>query len=58
MRRRRRAPNGDSLARALLHGRAEGILKRLLGQIKITQEANQRGKDAARFGAIDRFDFG
>lgn len=45
-----------SLHRPLLERRRERILQRLLGEIEIAEETDQRGEDAAGLGAIDRLD--
>jgi hypothetical protein len=39
--------------RPLLHCRSEGIVEGILGQVEIAQQANQCGKYAPRFGAIN-----
>jgi hypothetical protein len=33
-------------------------VQRLLGQIEVAEEANERGQDAARVGSINRLDLG
>ena len=45
---------GDSIERPLLERRAERVVQRFLGDIEIAEQADQRGENAARFGAIDR----
>jgi hypothetical protein len=59
------SPRGDeprsrvrrrALDRPALHRRRERILQRLLGEIEIAEEANEGGKDATGFGAVDRLD--
>jgi hypothetical protein len=47
----RRAFYGPALDR-----RRERILKRFLGEIEVTEEANQGGENAAGFRAVDRLD--
>jgi hypothetical protein len=37
----------------LLQGCPEGVVQCLLGDIEVAKQADQRGKDAARFGAVD-----
>ena len=44
----------DAVARPLLERRAESIVQRLLGEIEVAEQPDQRGEDAARFGTIDR----
>ena len=46
----------DPVPRPLLDGRREGVLQRLLGEVEVAEEADQRGKDAPRFGAVDGVD--
>ena len=38
---------GDTIPRPALHGRREGIVQRLLGEIEVAEEADQRREDAA-----------
>ena len=47
---------GHAVARPLLDGGREGLVKRLLGQIEVAEEADQGGEDAARLGAVDGLD--
>ena len=47
-----------SVARPLRHGRDEGLLHRLLRQIEIAQQADQRSADAAGVAAIEGVDVG
>ena len=42
---------GPSLGR-----RGERVVQRLLGEIEVAEQADQRGEHAARVGAVDRFD--
>ena len=42
-----------AVARPLLERRAEGVVQRLLGEVEVAEQPDQRGEDAARFGAID-----
>ena len=44
---------GHAVARPLLDGGGERVVQRLLGEIEIAEQADQRGEDAARLGAID-----
>ena len=45
-----------TLDRPTLERRRERILKRLLGEIEVAEQADQGGQDAAGFGAVDRLD--
>jgi len=45
-----------ALYRPALDCRRERILKRLLGEIEVAEEADQRGENAAGFRAVDRLD--
>ena len=36
--------------------RGEGVVQRLLGEVEVAEQADQRGEDAARLGAVDRID--
>jgi len=47
---------GHALGRPALHRRREGFLQRLLGEIEIAEQADQRREDPARLGAVDRLD--
>lgn len=38
---------------AIVSGRREGILQGILGEIKVAQQADERGEDPARLGTID-----
>src|SRR5207245_1198409 len=49
---RARAPR-DTVAWPALHRRRERVMQRLLGQVKIAEQADQRGEDAARVGTVD-----
>src|SRR5262245_20063218 len=40
--------------RPLLDRGREGLVQRLLGELEAAEEADQRGEDAARLGAVDR----
>jgi hypothetical protein len=40
----------------LLERCAEGVVQRLLGEVEVTKQPDQRGEYAARFGTIDRID--
>lgn len=46
----------DALGRPLLHRGDEGVVQRFLGDIEITEQANQGGEHPPGFGAIDRLD--
>jgi hypothetical protein len=43
----------DAVARPLLERRPESIVQRLLGEIEVAQQPDQRGEDSSRFGPID-----
>jgi hypothetical protein len=43
----------NAVARPLLECRPESNVQRLLGEIEVAQQPDQRGEDASRFGAID-----
>ena len=43
----------NALQRPLLECSGKGFLRRLLGQIKIAEEANQSGEDPSRLLAVD-----
>ena len=43
----------DAVARPLLERRAESVVQRLLGEVEVAEQPDQRGEYAARFGAID-----
>ena len=45
-----------ALARPLLDRRGERVVQRLLGEVEVAEQADQRGEDAARLGAVDRLD--
>ena len=47
---------GHAVARPLLDRGREGVVQRLLGQVEVAEEADQRGEDAARLGAVDGLD--
>ena len=36
--------------------RGEGVVQRLLGEVEVAEQADQRGEDAARLGAVDGVD--
>ena len=42
-----------TIPRPTLYRLCEGIVQRLLGGVKVAEQANQGGKDLARFGAVD-----
>ena len=44
---------GHALRRPALHRRRERLLQRLLGQIEVAEQADERGQDAAGFGAVE-----
>ena len=44
---------GHAVARPLLERGAEGVVQRLLGEVEVAEQADQRGEDAARLGAVD-----
>jgi hypothetical protein len=44
----------NSCVRPVLHRRSKCIMHRLLGQIEIAEETDERRENAARIGAIDR----
>src|SRR5207253_3064658 len=44
---------GDAIARPLLGGRCERIVKSFFGQVEVAEQADERGEDAAGFGAVD-----
>src|SRR5262245_28210538 len=43
----------NPIARPLLEGRSERLLQRLLGEVEITEQTNQRRQDATRLAAIN-----
>src|SRR5882762_9511063 len=43
-----------AVARPLLERGPERVVQRLLGAIEVAEQADQRGQDAARLGAVDR----
>src|SRR4029077_4463811 len=45
---------GNTVSRPLLQRRPEGVMQRVLREIEVTEETDQRRKDTARFGPIDR----
>ena len=45
-----------AIARPLLERRTERVGQRLFGEIEVAEQANQRGEDAPRFGAVHRLD--
>ena len=47
---------GHAVARPLLDRRREGVVQRLLGEVEVAEQADQRGEDAARLGAVDGVD--
>src|SRR5689334_4718175 len=49
---------GDSGLAPLVHGGRESFLRALFGQVKVANEPNQRGYDAAPVGAVDGFNGG
>lgn len=42
-----------AVARPLLQRRTKGIVQRFLGQIEVAEQADQRGENATRLGAVD-----
>ena len=44
---------GDAVARPLLERRSESVVQRLLGEVEVAEQPDQRGEYAARFGTID-----
>jgi len=40
----------------LLEGGAERLVQRLLGEVEVPEQADQRGEDMARFRSIDGVD--
>ena len=42
-----------AVARPLLERRPESVVQRLLGEVEVAEQADQRREDAPRFGAID-----
>ena len=42
-----------AVARPLLDRRGEGVVQRLLGEVEVAEQADERGEHAARFGAVD-----
>ena len=44
---------GHAVARPALDGRGERVVQRLLGEVEVAEQADQRGEDAARLGAVD-----
>ena len=44
---------GDPVARPLFQRGPEGLVQRLLGEVEVTDQADERGEDPARFGAVD-----
>ena len=45
---------GHAVPRPLLHGRGEGVVQRLLGEIEVAEEADERRENAAGLGSVDR----
>ncbi len=43
----------DAVARPLLERRSESVVQRLLGEVEVAEQTDQRGEHAARFGTID-----
>ncbi len=43
----------DAVARPLLERCPESIVQRLLGEIEVAEQPDQRGEDPSRFGTID-----
>ena len=43
----------DAVARPLLERRGERVVQRLLGEIEVAEEADERGEHAPRLGAVD-----
>ena len=37
----------------LFYSRSEGIVQRLLGEVKVTEQTDEGGEDPARLGAVD-----
>ena len=48
-----RGLSGTPSCGQLLHRGRERVVKRLLGEVEVAEQANQRGEDAARVGAVD-----
>ena len=44
---------GHAIARPLLERGAESVVQRLFGEVEVAEQADQRGEDAARLGAVD-----
>ena len=49
---------GHALARPLLERRAKRFGHRFFGELKVAEQAHQRGEHAARFRPVDGFDVG
>jgi hypothetical protein len=47
---------GHARLRPLLQRCRDGVVQRLLGEVEITEEADERREDAARLGPVDCFD--
>ena len=47
---------GHAVARPLLERGRERVVQRLLGEVEVAEQADQRGEHAARLGAIDLVD--
>ncbi len=47
---------GHAVCRPFLEGRAECVLHRVFGELKVAEQSDQRGEDAPRVGAVDRID--
>src|SRR4029453_7403759 len=45
---------GRAVARPLLDRGREGVMQRLLGEVKAPEQADEGGQDAARLGPVDR----
>src|SRR5262249_34668489 len=44
---------GNALAGPLLEGGPECVMERLLGDVEVAEQTDERGEDAARFGQVD-----
>src|SRR5262245_3476765 len=47
---------GNAVARPLLDRRGKCVVDGLLGELEVSEQADQGGEDAARVGAVDGFD--
>ena len=44
---------GHTVPRPTLDRRGEGVMQRLLGEVKVAEQADQGGENATRLGAVD-----